>query len=432
MTMDYREALDWLSARINLETIRTPGRARPPSLDRMQELMKLMAEPQKQYPVIHLTGTNGKTSTARIVTRILEVAGINVGTYTSPHLERINERMTLNGEPISDEEFAESVSAVAQLEPLMTEPPTYFDALTSTAFRWFADIAVHAAVVEVGMLGTWDTTNVVDAEVAVVTNVGPDHLDYAPTLEQIAREKAGIVKEGSTLVLGETDPAYASIFSSTPAAAVWRRDEDFGLLANDLAHGGRILSIRTPAAAYEQVFLSLHGSYQGDNAVMAVAAVEAFLGQPVETSIIEEALGTTTSPGRLEIVGRSPLVVLDGAHNQPGAEALAATLVEEFGDAEEWTLVVGVLTPHDPADLLAALDSIRIRAVFATEPEFSPRAVSAEVVAAAAEDAGYDTVIVPRVAAAVREAIASAGEEGRVLVTGSLYTVGNARSALRA
>jgi dihydrofolate synthase / folylpolyglutamate synthase len=431
VTMDYREALDWLTARINLETIGTPGRKRPPSLDRMQELMKLMAEPQKQFPVIHLTGTNGKTSTARIITRILEVAGINVGTYTSPHLERINERMTLNGEPISDEEFAESVSAITQLEPLMTEPPTYFDALTSTAFRWFADIAVHAAVVEVGMLGTWDTTNVVDAGVAVITNVGPDHLDYAPTLEQIAREKAGIVKEGATLVLGETDPAYAHIFSATPAAQVWRRDEDFALLANDLAHGGRVLSIRTPAARYDDVYLSLHGAYQGDNAVMAVTAVEAFLGQPVETAVIEEALGTTTSPGRLEIVGRSPLVVLDGAHNQPGAEALAATLVEEFGDAEEWTVVVGVLTPHDPADLLAALDSIRIRAVIATEPEFSPRAVPAEVVAAAAEDGGYDTILQPRVRGAVREAIASAGEEGRVLVTGSLYTVGNARSGLR-
>ena len=430
--MDYREALAWLSGRINLETIGTPGRKRPPSLDRMRELMKLMAEPQKQYPVIHLTGTNGKTSTARIVTRILEVAGINVGTYTSPHLERINERLTLNGEPISDEEFAETVSAIAQLESLMTEPPTYFDALTSTAFRWFADIAVHAAVVEVGMLGTWDTTNVVDAGVAVITNVGPDHLDYAPTLELIAQEKAGIVKEGSTLVLGETDPAYAHIFSTTPAAQVWRRDEDFALLANELAHGGRVLSIRTPAARYDDVYLSLHGAYQGDNAVMAVTAAEAFLGQPIETAVIEEALGTTTSPGRLEIVGRAPLVVLDGAHNQPGAEALAATLVEEFGDAEEWTLVVGVLTPHDPADLLAALDSIRIRAVFATEPEFSPRAVPAEAVASAAEDAGYDTVVVPRVGGAVREAIASAGEEGRVLVTGSLYTVGNARSALRA
>lgn len=429
--MEYREALDWLSQRINLETIRTPGRVRPPSLGRMQELMKLMAEPQKQYPVIHLTGTNGKTSTARIVTRILQVAGIDVGTYTSPHLERVNERITRNDEPIADDEFAEVLSAIAQLEPLMTEPPSYFDVLTSSAFRWFADVAVHAAVVEVGMLGTWDTTNVVDAEVAVITNVGPDHLDYAPTLDQIAREKAGIVKEGSTLVLGETDPAYAPIFSSTPAAAVWRRDEDFALLANELAHGGRVLSIRTPAARYDDLFLSLHGAYQGDNAAIAVAAVEAFLGQPVETGIVEEALGTVTSPGRLEVIGRSPLVVLDGAHNSPGAEALASTLVEEFGDAEPWTLVVGVLTPHDPADLLAALDPIRIGAVIATEPEFTPRAVGADVVATAAEDAGYDVVVVPRIGAAVREAITSAGQDGRVLVTGSLYTVGNARTALR-
>lgn len=431
MAMGYREAVAWLNDRINLETIRTPGRVRPPSLDRMHELMKLMAEPQRQYPVIHLTGTNGKTSTARIVTRVLEVAGLDVGTFTSPHLERLNERITRNGEPISDDELAEVLSAVAQLEPLMTEPPSYFDVITSSAFRWFADVAVHAAVVEVGLLGAWDTTNVVDGSVAVITNVGPDHLDYAPTLEDIAREKAGIVKEGSTLVLGETDPAYAHIFGSTPAAEVWRNGEDFALIANELAHGGRVLSIRTPAARYDDVFLALHGAYQGDNATIAVAAVEAFLGQPVETSIIEEALATATSPGRLEVMRRSPLVVLDGAHNQPAAEALAATLVEEFGDAEPWTLVLGVLTPHDPADLLAALDDLGIGEVIATEPAFTPRAVAADVVAAAAEDAGYDVVAVPRIGAAVREAIASAGEAGRVLVTGSLYTVGDARTALR-
>ncbi|HVM10250.1 MAG TPA: Mur ligase family protein [Acidimicrobiales bacterium] len=428
--MDYGEALAWLHNRINLETIRLPGRVRPPSLDRMHELMKLMAEPQKQYPVIHLTGTNGKTSTARIVTRILQAAGIDVGTFTSPHLERINERIARNDEPIPDDDLAEVLTAISHLEPLMTEAPSFFDVITSAAFRWFADVAVHAAVVEVGMLGTWDTTNVVDGSVAVITNIGADHLDFAPTLEAIAREKAGIVKEGSTLVLGETDPAYASIFDATPAAQVWRRDEDFACVRNDLAHGGRVLSIRTPAAQYDDLFLSLHGAFQGENAAMAVAAVEAFLGQPIETAIVEEALATATSPGRLEVMGRSPLVVVDGAHNQPGAEALAATLVEEFGDAEEWTVVVGLLTPHDPADLLGALDPIRIKTVIATEPSFAPRAVSADVVAAAADDAGYDVAVAPTVASAVREARDVAGEQGRVLVTGSLYVVGDARAVL--
>ena len=421
--MEYAEALDWLSSRINLETIRIPGRVNAPTLDRMRELMKLMAEPQHQYPAIHLTGTNGKTSTARIVTRILEVAGLSVGTYTSPHLERINERMTWNSDPISDDAFAEVLSAIAELEPLMTVRPSYFDVLTSAAFRWFADIAVHAAVVEVGMLGTWDTTNVIDAGVAVITNVGADHLDYVPTLEGIAREKAGIVKEGATLVLGETDPAYAPIFAATPAAQIWRRDEDFACTMNELAHGGRVVSVRTPAAQYDEVFLALHGAFQADNAAIALAAVEAFLGRAIENDVVEEAFATVTSPGRLEVVGRSPLVILDGAHNSAGAEALAATLIEEFGDAEPWTVVAGLLTPHDPADLLSALDTIRIGTVFATEPQFSPRAVRAD-------EAGYDVVTVDSPVAAVRQAIAAAGTEGRVLVTGSLYTVGDVRSSL--
>ena len=429
--MDYTEALEWLSSRINLESIRTVGRKRPPSLDRMHELMKLMAEPQKQYPVIHLTGTNGKTSTARIASRILEVAGLSVGTFTSPHLHRVNERMAWNGESIDDASLAGVLSAIADLEPLMNERPTYFDVLTSAAFRWFADIAVHAAVVEVGMLGRWDTTNVVDASVAVITNVGADHLDYAGSLDNVAREKAGIVKEGATLILGETDPAYAATFASTPAAQVWRLGEDFACTANELAHGGRSLSIRTPAAQYDNVFLALHGTYQGQNATMAVAAVEAFLGRPIEGEIIEEAFATVTSPGRLEVMQRAPLVILDGAHNNPGAEALAATLVEEFGDAEEWTVVAGVLAPHDPADLLGALDTIRIKTVVAVEAAWV-RAISADDVAAAADAAGYDTVTAESVADGVRTAIAAAGPTGRVLVTGSLYTVGEARAALLA
>ena len=427
--MTYDEALTWLANRINLEATRHPGRLNAPTLDRMLELMKLMAEPQHQYPVIHLTGTNGKTSTARIATRLLDTAGLSVGTYTSPHLERINERMAWNGEPIPDAAFADAMSAIADLEPLLTNRPSYFEVLTSAAFRWFADIAVHAAVVEVGLLGTWDTTNVADGRVAVITNVGPDHLDYVDSLEGIAREKAGIVKPGATLVLGETDPAYAHIFSSTPAAEVWRRGEEFAVTQNELAHGGRVISLRTPSAVYENLFLSLHGNYQADNAVLAVAAVEAFLGQPVETAIVEEALATVTSPGRLEVVRRQPLVVLDGAHNAPAAEALAATLVEEFGDAEPWTLVLGLLTPHEPEDLLAALDDIRIKAVVATAPD-SPRAIDADEVARATSEAGYDVVVEATPARAARRAIEDAGEHGRVLITGSLHLVGNARSGL--
>jgi dihydrofolate synthase/folylpolyglutamate synthase len=432
--MDYGAALAWLDAHVNLEALRQPGRSTTPTLERMRELMDVMAEPQRQYPAIHLTGTNGKTSTARMATRLLDVAGLTVGTYTSPHLHRINERMTWNLEPISDGAFGEVVGAVADLVPLLSVPPSYFELLTAAAFRWFADVAVHAAVVEVGLLGRWDATNVVDGQVAVVTNVGPDHLDYAGTVENVAAEKAGIVKQGSTLVLGETDPMLSAPFLSAAAAAgaaaVWRRDEEFACTANELAHKGRLLSLRTPGARYHDVFLSLHGAYQGDNAAIAVAAVEAFLGEPLGGDVVEEALAMVTTPGRLEVVGHRPLVVVDGAHNPPGATALADTLVEEFGDDAPWTVVLGLLTPHDPADVLAALDTVGIRAVVACAPVGTPRAVAVDDVVAAAEDAGYATSAERSVAAACRAAVDDAGADGRVLVTGSLYTVAEARSTL--
>jgi dihydrofolate synthase/folylpolyglutamate synthase len=428
--VDYRAALAWLDERVDLERTRDPGRLRTPTLDRMRELMDVMAEPQRQYPVIHLTGTNGKTSTARIATRLLDVAGLTVGTYTSPHLQKITERMTWNLEPISEGAFGEVIGAIADLVPMLQAPPSHFEVLTAAAFRWFADVAVHAAVVEVGLLGEWDATNVADGAVAVVTNVGPDHLDYAGTIENVAKEKAGIVKPGATLVLGETDPVLGEPFLAAPAAAVWRRDEDFACTANELAHKGRLVSLRTPAARYRDVFLSLHGAYQADNAAIAVAAVEAFLGEPLGGDVVEEALATATSPGRVEVAGHQPLVVLDGAHNPPGAAALADTLVEEFGDDAPWTVVLGLLTPHDPADVLAALDELRVGAVVACSPSGTPRAVAADEVVAAAVDAGYATSAERSVAAACRAALDHAGPDGRVLVTGSLYTVGEARTAL--
>lgn len=427
--MNYDDALRWLDDHVNLEALLNPSRHAPPTLDRMRELMSVMADPHDQYPVIHLTGTNGKTSTARIISRLLDVAGLSVGTYTSPHLERITERISWNLEPIAEGAFGEVVGAVADIIPLLSTEPTYFELLTGVAFRWFADIAVDAAVVEVGLLGRWDATNVVNSRVSVITNIGADHLDYAGTIENVAREKAGIVKEGATLVLGETDPTYAPIFAARPAAAIWRRDEEFACTQNEIAHGGRLLSIRTPAAQYDDVYLAMHGAYQGDNATLALTAVEAFLGQSLASELVEEAFASVSSPGRLEVVRRQPLIVLDGAHNAPAAAALAETLIDEFGDDAPWTVVLGLLAPHDPADLLGALDSIGIGRVIACSPN-SPRAVLAEEVQDAALEAGYDAAAESSVGGACAMAVRDAGDNGRVLVTGSLYTVGAARSVL--
>jgi dihydrofolate synthase / folylpolyglutamate synthase len=430
MTMDYPEALRWLDDRINLERTVSPTRLAPPTLEPMRELVGLLGDPQTAFPVIHLTGTNGKTSTARILTRLLEVAGLTVGTYTSPHLESITERIGRNGVPISEDEFADAVAGVAGVAALMSQAPSYFDVLTAAAYRWFADVAVHAAVVEVGILGRWDSTNVADGQVAVLTNVGADHLDYAGSIENIAREKVGIVKPGSIFVLGETSEELAPIFEGTEAEAVWRRDEDFAVVENSMAVGGRLLTLRTPTSMYEDLFLRLHGAYQGENASIALAACEAFLGGPLDGELILEAFDTVRSPGRLEVMARQPLCLLDGAHNDAGAYVLSAAIDEEFGEVKQWTLVLGVLTPHDPFAFLEALDLPDLVRVVACQSN-SPRAVPAAEVAAAAERAGLHAEVGGSVADAVSRALAGSTAEDGVLVTGSLHVVGEARTALR-
>lgn len=430
MTMDFPDALRWLDDRINLEATVTPGRQRPPRLDRMQELLRLLGDPQTTFPVLHLTGTNGKTSTARILTRLLEVAGLSVGTYTSPHLESITERIGRNGVPISEDEFADTVASVAAVAGMMSERPSYFEVLTAVGYRWFSDVAVHAAVVEVGLLGRWDATNVADGQVAVLTNVGADHLDYAGSVENIAREKVGIVKPGSIFVLGETSEELAPIFEGTEAEAVWRRDEDFAVVENAMAVGGRMVTLRTPTSMYEDLFLRLHGAYQADNACIALAACEAFLGGPLDGELVLEAFDTVSSPGRLEVMGRQPLCLLDGAHNDAGAYVLSAAIDEEFGEVKQWTLVLGVLTPHDPFSFLEALDLPDVVRVVTCQSN-SPRAVPAAEVAAAAERAGLYAEVGGSVADAMARALSGCSAEDAVLVTGSLHVVGEARAALR-
>ena len=404
------EALDWLDRHVNLEAIESGRADATPTLERIRRLTELMGDPQRTYPVVHLTGTNGKGSTARLLTSLLGSRGLKVGTYTSPHLERINERLTADGEPIPDDELAEVLAAVAGLEPLMERPPTWFEIVTAAAFRWFADVAVDVAVIEVGLGGTWDATNVADARVAVVTNVSLDHVAIlGPGLGDIAAEKAGIVKPGSTLVL--------------------ERGSAFGCENNRLAHGGRLLDLRTAGAYYPGVFLSLHGAYQGDNAAAALAAAEAFFGAPVPDDLVRSALGAVRNPGRMEVVGRRPLCLLDGAHNPAGARAAGATLAEEFAGADRRVVVLGLLKGRDPAEMLEALDPSHIVLVVASPPP-SPRALPPAEVASAAANLGLAAEATGSVAEGVALARARAGPDDMLLVTRSLYTVGAARSVL--
>lgn len=434
---DLAAGLRWLDQHVNYESAAGgPPRAGSIgglSLERMQRLVAALGAPQRAYPVIHITGTNGKGSTARTTSALLAECGLTVGTYTSPHLERINERIARNGEPIADSEFAEMLEDLERMVPLSGTDPSYFELLTALALRWFADIAVDVAVVEVGLLGRFDATNVCDADVAVITNIGHDHTDFVGDWRaRIAEEKAGIVKPGKTetLVLGETDEHLLPIFARAGAARIWHRGFDFACESNLAAVGGRLLDLRVHSSLYEDVFLSLHGGHQGDNAAAALAAVEAFFDRPLDPAVVADAFGRLAVPGRFEIVRRNPLVVLDGAHNSEGAACAVATLDEDFSVSGERFILVGALAPRDPAQLLEALEVDRAAMVVATTAP-SPRAVPAEQVAAAAEKLGVEALAEPDVARAVERVLSIAGEDDAVLVTGSLYVVGAARTLLR-
>jgi dihydrofolate synthase / folylpolyglutamate synthase len=423
--MNYAEALGYLDARAVYEKT---GTITEPSLESIERLMSVMGDPQSTYPVIHITGTNGKGSTAQMISRLLMAHGLTVGTYTSPHLERVNERMTYNCEPIADEEFAEQVGAVADLEMLAGVRPTYFEAVTAAAFRWFSDLAVDVAVVEVGLLGRWDATNVVEAQVAVITNIGLDHTEFAgPTKADIAREKAGIIKPGTAVVLGETELDLVEIFLAEGGAVVFERGEHFDCVENNLAVGGRMVDLRTPTTVYTDVFVPLHGAHQGDNAAAALTAVEAFFAAPLAEDIVTEGFADVLVPGRFEVLNHLPLVVVDGAHNPPGADTCAQVFFEDFHPEGRRILVVGCLRGRDPLALLSALRADEFDVVYCcTAP--SPRGLPAADLVAAAQQLGCDDVIAcSTVTEACEQAFNSAGVDDAVVATGSLYVVGEAR-----
>jgi dihydrofolate synthase / folylpolyglutamate synthase len=424
---DVAAAFDYLDAHASYDKT---GRIEAPSLDVITALCAAMGDPQHAAPSIHVTGTNGKGSTAQMISRLIAAGGLTVGTYTSPHLERVNERITRNGEPISDEKLAEQISAIADLELLLGIRPSYFEIMTAAAFRWFADVAVDVMVVEVGLLGRWDATNVIDAEVAVVTNIGMDHNEFAgPTLADIAREKAGIIKPKSAAVVGETDPDLVDIFAAAGAATTLLRGQDFETTSSRLAIGGRLLDLRTPTTIYPDIYLPLHGAHQGDNAVLALTAVEAFFAAPLGLDVVEEGFAEVTMPGRFEVLGRQPLTIVDGAHNPAGADICAQVFFDDFDPEGRRILVVGTL--RDPYEMLAALRADEFDIVFAcTAP--SPRGVPAADVAAAARSLGCDNVVsFDTVEAACIRAMAYADGDDAVLATGSLYTVGAARPVLQ-
>jgi len=426
------DGLAFLDRHINLEATKAiaAGHSDGLSLDSMRALMVLLGDPQTDVSAVHLTGTNGKGSTGAMISRLLHVYGLTVGTYSSPHLSLVNERIRLNGESIEDDDFAELLAVLEVVAGHLDNPPSYFELLTAAAFRYFADVAVDAAVIEVGMLGRTDATNVVDARVAVVTNIGYDHTDGAPGWrEAIAQEKAGIIKPGATAILGMQSIDVRPFFFNEGASEVLVLGEDFTVDQNKLAVDGRLLSVRTQRSNFEDVFVSLHGHHQGANTALALAATEAYLDAPLPDDVVEAALGSMTLPGRFERVHANPLIVVDGAHNPDGAEAAARTISEDFVHGGRHFLIVGILDGRDPVAMLQALEAPGADLVIACTPP-SSRGLDAEILADAARSIGARVEVADSPEDAVDRALLVADEGDAIFAVGSMYLAGAVRDFL--
>lgn len=411
-----------------------------PRVERTARVLELLDDPQRTYRVVHITGTNGKTSTARMIESLLRAHGLRTGLFTSPHLKRFTERMMIDGEPIGDaavadawEEIAPFVQLVdAELQIAGDAPLTFFELLTVLAFVAFADAPIDVLVLEVGMGGAWDSTNTADGDVAVFTPIDLDHADrLGETIEEIATVKAGIIKEGAAVVSARQTPEATAVLRRAAAergASIAFEGEEFALVEQRLAVGGQLITIRGLAGQYVDEYLPQYGAHQGFNAALATAAVESFIGgaeHAITEDVLAEGLQQATSPGRLQLVGIEPTVLVDAAHNPHGARALAAALKEYF-DFDEWGVVIGVLADKDAAGVIAALAPIATQ-VFVTAPE-SERALDADELADLAEAADLRVTVHPNLedaADAARE-WAATGAKRAVVIAGSVVLAGQA------
>ncbi len=425
---------------------RRPEHQVEPTLDRIAELAGLLGDPHRAFPVIHITGTNGKTSTARMTESLLRARGLRTGLFTSPHLSSIRERIVIDGEPVTAERFAGTYDDiepyVAIVDGHQPVPLSFFEVLTAMAFAAFADAPVDVAVVEVGLGGTWDSTNIADGAVAVVTPVSIDHTRYlGDTIEQIAGEKAGIIKPGAVAVLAQQPVPAAQVLMRRAAevsATVAREGLEFGVLSRELAVGGQLLSLRGLRAGYDEVLLPLFGAHQAGNAACALAAVEAFGSgeQPLAAELVREGFAQVTSPGRLEVVRRSPVVIVDAAHNPAGMAASVAGLTEAFA-FRQLIVVLAVSEDKDVPAILGELEPVADELVVTRNS--SGRCLDPVKLAELAGPVfGPDRVqVAARLDDAIETAVALADQAGTgrpgdagVLVTGSVVTAGDARVLL--
>lgn len=413
-----------------------------PGLGRIEALMEMLDHPELNYPTVHISGTNAKTSTGRILAALLASHGLKVGLYTSPHLSSITERFALVGwdeELVFDEMPEEDLAfTLAYLLPFVElvendrdESLTYFELTTAIAFEWMSDKSVGAGVVESGMGGRWDATNLVDSSVAILTPIDVDHVEFlGDSAAANAAEKVEIIKPGAAVVTARQHPEVAEQIVAK-AAAVGARVIGLGdqlhLDVNDTAVGGRLLSVRTPKAAYEELFVPLHGAHQGANVAMAIAAAEALLNQQLDHDLLRASLLSVTSPGRLEVLGRHPLVVVDGAHNPSAAAALVATLPHDFA-YERLTVVATVFEDKDIEGVLTPLASVAGRIILTRSD--SRRAATPDRLRQALPASAVEPEIVDSLEEAVDLAVSSSLDDEMVLVAGSLFGAGQARQHL--
>ena len=422
---------------------RAPENDVEPTLDQIRAVMELLGDPQLAFPVIHVTGTNGKTSTVRLIESVCRELGLTTGRFTSPHLHSMRERICIGGEPISVDGFVaaydEAIAFIELVEARDGVRMNFFQTLVAMAYVAFADAPVHVAVVEVGLGGSWDATNIADGQVAVITPVDIDHTRLlGSTIEAIATEKAGIIKPGAIAVSGVQDPSVGAILAERAeqvGARIAFEGIDFGVTARDIALGGQQLSVRGLAGDYDELFLPLHGEHMASNAAVAVAAVEAFLGggeRRLDPDVLRAGLAATSSPGRLEIVRRSPTILVDAAHNPHGMRALCRALTDAF----TFTTLVGVVaifSDKPAAEMLEALEPVLDHVVVTRNS--SPRSTSPrELWDMAVEVFGEGRVrVVDSLPDAVEEAVALAeadGLGGGVIATGSVVTAADVRRLL--
>ena len=425
----YEESLLWLESHVDFERV-APNRQADPTLQPIIDTLALLADPQHDYSTIHVTGTNGKGTTTTLTSALLSATGLRVGTFTSPDLHAINERIVVNGEPIDDESFILLLSRLADVEMVSSIALTRFELLTVAALLHFSDEGVDVGVIEVGMGGTWDSTNVINSTVAVLTNVDLDHTAVlGTTIGEIASNKVGIFRPEGIAVVATTNAAVVEIArrkASDLDTSLWLLDDSFVLERNDLALGGRAISVRTPYETYDDVLVSLHGIHQGINAATAIVAAEAFLGRALGVEVVSGTLARARMPGRMELISRRPMIVVDGAHNPAGVRALVATLDGAFHVEGERRCVLGMLSGRDVDDMVRPLVELGFTEFHCCAPQ-SPRAMAASEVAAAVRRHGGVAVEYPSATLALAHAREHSTDEDLIVAAGSLYLVAEVR-----